>query len=810
MALAVALIGGLLGTVALGALAGARRTDSAYGRYLRSVNASDVLVNIPGPLLPAIRDVEHEPEAVSSAAWIGLNADPVIHGRVISSFLTDGLTGTLDGEFFRQDKLTVLAGHLPSPSAGTELVINPGMASAYRLVVGEHMTWQFYRAPTADGLPTGAPPRAAQRVTFVIAAIVSVPPALDDEFDDVPGAFLSPAATASFLNGEWQFGWAALRLRHGDAGVPALRRQLAGLASRLTRTYHFPLSFTIRRLALVKQQAQQAIEPQALALAVLGGLAAIALLALMALGLAQLLGRTAADARTLRAIGASRREAAIAAGGWGAVAVGGAVISSVGGALAVSPLAPIGPVRQFDPVRGVEADWLVLGGGAAALLVLLTAQLTWLAWRAVRQDRELATTRPSALVAAVSHGRLPVYVVTGIRHALERGSGQRRAPVRATLAGSVIAVTALVAALVFGASLANLVTHPSKYGWNWSVVVQSEGGYGSWPPGSLDRAVSGQHGLTGWSEFGFAQLTIRGTEVPVIGVLRHPGARTVEPPTTSGHPLTGPDQIEFGTVTMRQLGLHVGEQVRVDSYRTPLTVVGTVTLPSFGVQLQDNVSLGRGAMLPENTLLSALGLALHPTFDQVEESVASPAYPATAAFDVGSPAQARALAASLTAYIDRAGQEPGGAYSLGPQLGAPVVNASQTGNLPVVLASAVAVAALLALGLTLLASVRQRRRDLALLKALGLRARQVRAIIAWQTTAILALATVVGLPLGVVAGQWAWTRFAAAIGVVPEPTVPLGLLVLGLAGLLVAANVLAAAPAIVAARIPAAATLRTE
>jgi hypothetical protein len=47
-ALTVALIGGLFGAVALGALAGARRTASAYGRYLVSIKASDAFVNVPG------------------------------------------------------------------------------------------------------------------------------------------------------------------------------------------------------------------------------------------------------------------------------------------------------------------------------------------------------------------------------------------------------------------------------------------------------------------------------------------------------------------------------------------------------------------------------------------------------------------------------------------------------------------------------------------------------------------------------------------------------------------------------------------
>jgi hypothetical protein len=50
---------GLLGGVALGAVAGARRTASAYGRYLESINASDVFVNVPGTLpgLPATKPI---------------------------------------------------------------------------------------------------------------------------------------------------------------------------------------------------------------------------------------------------------------------------------------------------------------------------------------------------------------------------------------------------------------------------------------------------------------------------------------------------------------------------------------------------------------------------------------------------------------------------------------------------------------------------------------------------------------------------------------------------------------------------------
>jgi hypothetical protein len=64
----VILLCGILGAVALGALAGARRTESAYGRYLSSINSSDVLVNVPLPGTSGITKVSALPGIRSSAA----------------------------------------------------------------------------------------------------------------------------------------------------------------------------------------------------------------------------------------------------------------------------------------------------------------------------------------------------------------------------------------------------------------------------------------------------------------------------------------------------------------------------------------------------------------------------------------------------------------------------------------------------------------------------------------------------------------------------------------------------------------------
>jgi hypothetical protein len=798
---AVAVIGGLLGTVALGALAGARRTASSYGRYLASVNASDVFVDIPGPYLAAIPKVAALPGVSDSAAWLGLAGYPVIHGRADDSFLGGNLVGSYNGDFFRQDRMTVLAGRLPQLDSASEIALSSAMAQRFGVGVGGKVTWQFGRLGPSGRVS------AAGRSTFVVTAIVDIAPVLTGQYDDVATAVLPPAATARYLNGEFQYVWVGLRLTAGTSGIPALQSGIDRLEPGLARTLHTPDAvLSIRRMDIVHNEVQQAIRPQAVALAVFGGLAVLAMLVLVGQGLAQLLTRSAAEMAVLPAIGATRGQAALAAGLEGAVAVIAGVALAVAGAYAVSPLAPVGPVHRFDPARGFDADPLVLAGGGAVLALVLLALLAVLAWRAVRPAGREPSIKPSA-IAAASVG-LPVPAVIGVRQALERGSGQRPAAVRAALAGSVAAVTAVVMAIVFGASLDGLVHHPARYGWNWDLLIEAAGGYGNWQAPVMDKLVGGQPGVTAWSQFGFSQVAIDGQEIPVMGLQRERGS--VEPPTTSGHPIAGPGEIELGTATLRQLRKHIGDTVRVGTGTTAreLTITGTVTLPSFGLILADHVSLGRGAMLLDSTLLAIQGTTVGGAAQRAASAV--PAYPSAVAIDMapGSSADARLLVRRVTS-ADPDGM-PGSTYSLGPERGAAILNASSMSSQPLTLALALTAAAVLALALAVLASVRQRRRQLAMLKTLGLRRRQLRAIVAWQASTILVIAALAGIPLGVAAGHWAWTNFAGTVGFVPVTVVPVPALLLGLLALLAAGNLLAAVPAAVAARTPPAAALRAE
>src|SRR5207302_10278822 len=118
------------------------------------------------------------------------------------------------------------------------------------------------------------------------------------------------------------------------------------------------------------------------------------------------------------------------------------------------------------------------------------------------------------------------------------------------------------------------------------------------------------------------------------------------------------------------------------------------------------------------------------------------------------------------------------------------------------LAAGLAAGAIVALGLTLAASVRRRRQDLALLKTIGCTQRQLAAAVAWQASVAAVVGIVVGVPIGIALGRWLWILFARNIDAVPKPTVPALSVLLVSVGALVLANIVAALPGRGAARTP--------
>ena len=139
-----------------------------------------------------------------------------------------------------------------------------------------------------------------------------------------------------------------------------------------------------------------------------------------------------------------------------------------------------------------------------------------------------------------------------------------------------------------------------------------------------------------------------------------------------------------------------------------------------------------------------------------------------------------------------------------------VINLQSVDHLPTLLAGLVVLMGVATVGNLLVSSVRQRRRDFAILKTLGFVRRQLMLVIAWQATSFSILALLIGLPLGVIGGRWSWILVASGIGSVSPPFVPVLAIAVVVPATLLIANFTAAWPGLKAARIAPAVEMRTE
>ena len=248
---------------------------------------------------------------------------------------------------------------------------------------------------------------------------------------------------------------------------------------------------------------------------------------------------------------------------------------------------------------------------------------------------------------------------------------------------------------------------------------------------------------------------------------------------------------------------------------TRLVIVGTATMPAIGFAsvISDHTSMGTGAVLSNAVLPAAFRKAMEnpdPTLNgpnlvlvRLRAGISSTAGRAHL--------QRIAEAANkLFAEVPDNGGAGNFIDVVGVQRPAEIVDYRTIGVTPALLVSGLAIGAVAALTLTLVASVRRRRRDLALLKTMGFTKRQLAAAVAWQASVAALLGIVIGVPVGIVLGRWLWILFAQQIYAVPEPTVPVSSVVLIAFGTLVLANMVAAIPGRLAARTPTALMLRGE
>jgi hypothetical protein len=817
--LAIALLIGLVGGVSIGSIAAARRTDSSFNVFLKSTNPSDMSVLLPGPnltshlaRLPLVRHVAAV-QFFLAGFTAGANGGPRLTGGIGDGDVSP--VGSLGAEYFRQDKLAVIQGRMSDPRKANEMVMTANAEHLMDLHVGQAVPMVFYTIPQTSlpGWPNKVKP--ALRITeHLVGTVVLNSQVVLDEVDLYPALmFFTPALTRPFVVANGNYLDYDLQLDHGARSVTKVELEIIkALPKGTTYTFHVTSD--------VVAQVNRSIEPEGIALSVFGLIAALAALVITGGLLARTLSNDDGDFEVLRALGAAPKTVVVAGvlGVMSAVVAGSVLALIVG--VALSPLGPIGPVRAVYPHGGIGFDWTVLGPAFACFVLALGGAATWLAQRRSKRStvrtRQLVAPVGSRLANVLARAGLALTGVTGVRFALEPGRDRDAVPIRSALVGAVLAVTIVVATLTFGSGLSTLISHPSLYGWNWSLALTGDQDV---PPQST-ALLSHSPLVASWSGVNYANIQIDGLTVPALIAKNH---ATVAPPLLSGHEVDASNQIVLGAQTMAELHKHLGDTV-LGSYGAPqdapvyvpptkLTIVGTATFPAVGASLSMHPSMGVGAVIPQGVQPAAMKkfLALpSPTlngpklvFVRLRPGVSATA--GEALLKKAAAAGNRALAALPNGL--------GGGDSvaiLGVQYPAEIENYRTIGDTPAVLALALAAGAMAALGFTLSTSVRRRRRDLAMLRALGFTGGQLRSVVVWQASANGLVGVVAGVPIGILLGRWLWTLFARHIDAVPEPTVPVLSVVIVAAVTMVLVNVVAARPGRSAAHTSTARVLRGE
>jgi ABC-type antimicrobial peptide transport system permease subunit len=130
--------------------------------------------------------------------------------------------------------------------------------------------------------------------------------------------------------------------------------------------------------------------------------------------------------------------------------------------------------------------------------------------------------------------------------------------------------------------------------------------------------------------------------------------------------------------------------------------------------------------------------------------------------------------------------------------------------LPLALGAFLALLAVSAVGHALFIAVNRRRRELAVLRALGMTRLQTRMVVATQASVLAVIGLVFGVPLGVALGRIIWRAVADFTPLAYHPPLAVWALVLIAPATLLTANTLAAWPQRHAARLRTAQALRTE
>ena len=723
--LLVGLLAGAVGAAVVTSVAGARRSATAYDRLAEVTGQPDAtLVSFVGADL--VDEVVALPEVAE--AWrlrgiVGqvLDAPGVVYVSVIS--------GQPRPDDLFQPRIE--DGRLPDPAAADEVIIDRGLAEAFGLVVGDRVHLGLLTQEEFESFDTGFGEPDGPRVDLEIVGTFSV---AGNETSESVGILGTPAFAEQAREGGGGDG-AMIRLVDEPGALARFTKGVSGAAEQfdLPEDAAELGAYDLRLADDDRDRSRASARVVGNGLLLVGAVGLVVGLAGLAQTVLRHESRSIGGAEVLPALGVDRRTRVLASLlPFALVTAPVAAVVTAAGAIALSPLLPIGAARRLEPSPGVEVNLAVLGIGALAAVLLLLAVVAVVAGRAAR--RHPRTRRPGmTLFGRGTRAGLPFTVAVGSGLALDRGQGGSAMPVRAALAGGVLAVAAVIGATAFAASLDRLIETPPRYGSPGDLLV-------------VDAQDDLVDELVADGDID-ALLEVRGFDLSVDGLRRDALSTTVLKGSIGftyldGRPPTGPSEVALGPALADRLDVAVDDRVTLDDLGEQATVVGVV--------------LARG-----DTGNSYADTALVDEEVRAEVSTGGAFREVMVRYADGVDVDDAAAALGEEWEVER----------IEPPVR--IVDLAQVRNLPLILAGAAGLLGVVLLGHALAVTVRRRGRDLALLRALGARPRQTATSVVVMTLVIVLLGVALGIPLGLLAGNLAWRTLAGSLYVADDLVAPI-------------------------------------
>lgn len=350
--------------------------------------------------------------------------------------------------------------------------------------------------------------------------------------------------------------------------------------------------------------------------------------------------------------------------------------------------------------------------------------------------------------------------------------------------GAVVGVLGLIAGATFAAGIADAAQHPERFGRTYDLLALS--GPAASPPSATvpSAALAADPDVASAVELRTGTVAADGVDVRANS---HTATGDPAPVVlTAGGLPTADGEAVLGSATARQLGAAVGSEV------TLVGTAGSRTVRVTGVGL-----------LPDDDY--AFGAWLTPGgFDAL-----TTAWAHAVVIDLRAGVEPGPAVARLQALVDSASGRGAGRVIV-PAPPAQLTELLLTRSLFFVLSGVLLALLGGIVAYELVNATHRHRRELGVLRALGLTRRQARAVVATQASVLALVAVAAGVPLGLALGWLSWRIVAGLTPMQYVPPLPWPALVAAAPVALAAANLIAAFPGRRITRQPVTQALRAE